>query len=523
MRSDPAAAPPSRLRFYTVVTLPAAVLMALEMVSSRLLAPHFGNSVYVWGSIIGVFLATMSAGYWLGGRLADRRPDLVTLGGLLLASGAFQAAVLLFGRPATAALGDLTGGTPSGVLLATALLFGPPTVFLAMVSPFAVKIATADLGELGGTAGHLYALSTAGSLAGTLGATFFLIPRMALEPILSSLLAGTVVAALLSIGPAWRRERLLLGFGAALLALVFVPQDLFRQTDVRVVAERLSPYQTLRVVEAGDLRYLYSDGALHAIVDHRDGSNEMVYARVAAAGLLLQPDTRRVAVLGMGGGNVGRHLATIVPGLEIDYVDVDPAVPEIAEQHLAFRPGANHRTHVADARRFLVDRPDERWDYVYIDTYIGHSIPFHLSTVEFFAEVKRHLAPGGVVGVNIIGDLGDPLPRSLLRGLGTTFRHAYVFRVPGGNHLFLATDAGERQDLEDFVGTASGLDWGEGVELGPVELARLFRPTDLDVSDALLLTDRYAPVNDLLDHSVERLPGGDPEPTEADDGSAKLP
>ncbi|MEM8933301.1 MAG: fused MFS/spermidine synthase, partial [Acidobacteriota bacterium] len=346
----------SRIRFFAIVTLPAAVLMALEMVSSRLLAPEFGNSVYVWGSIIGVFLATMSAGYWFGGRLADQHPNLVTLGGVLLASGCFQALVLIFGRPATAWLGAVTGGSPEGVLVATFVLFGAPTVFLAMVSPFVVKIAADDLDALGGTAGQLYALSTGGSLVGTLGATFVLIPRMGLEPIFALLLAATAVSAFLCLGPAWRTQRLATVLGIALQALAVIPDDLFRTTDLQVVAERLSPYQTLRVVETGDMRYLYSDGALHASVDKRDGSSTMVYSKIAAAGLLLQPETKRLAVLGMGGGNVGRHLSDLVPSLEVDYVEVDPAIPELAETYLGFVPGPRHRVHVADARRFLVDR-----------------------------------------------------------------------------------------------------------------------------------------------------------------------
>src|SRR6476469_1242250 len=135
-----------RLRFYWVVAVCGAVLMALEILSSRLLAPHYGNSVYVWGSIISVFLAALSLGYLWGGRLADRQPAMAAL------AAACEGVLLLFGPRLAAALAALTGGNPAGTLLATAVLFGPASVLLATVSPWAVRLAARDLGHLGNTA-----------------------------------------------------------------------------------------------------------------------------------------------------------------------------------------------------------------------------------------------------------------------------------------------------------------------------------------------------------------------------------
>ncbi len=186
-----------RARFLIVVVLPGAVLMALEIVSSRQLAPKFGNSVYVWGSIIGVFLAAMSAGYVAGGRWADRSPRLPALGGLLLLAALFQWVTALVGRMVVSTLGSWTSGHPAGTLIATAVLFGPATFCLATVAPFAIRIASRDPQHLGGLAGRLYALSTFGSLAGTLTATFVLIPALALEPILALLVSVSALSAAL--------------------------------------------------------------------------------------------------------------------------------------------------------------------------------------------------------------------------------------------------------------------------------------------------------------------------------------
>lgn len=498
--------PPSRLRFYTVVTLPAAVLMALEIVSSRLLAPQFGNSVYVWGSIISVFLGTMSAGYWIGGRWADRWPHMSYLSLVVLASAVGQAVILIAGRDLVEFLGELTGGRPEGVLLTTTAVFGPPTVFLAMVSPFAVKIATRQLSSLGGTAGQLYALSTAGSLAGTLGATFFLIPRLGLESIFATLLAVTAATSLLGLGSEWRRHKAATVLAVSAFVLAVLPQHLFTGTRLATVTERLSPYQTLVVQDEGGIRTTYSDGTRHSAFDLRTGETAMAYSRLAAAALLLREDIESVAVLGMGAGGVGRYLQSLRPDIVVDHVDVDRAVVDIAIEHYGFEAGPHHRVHVEDARRFLVERPDQRWDYIYADTYIGHSIPFHLVTREFILEVREHLSPDGVFGMNIVTELDTPLSKGLLRGLSKAFANVYVFQEPRGNYLFLATTAPDRVDAEELRAAAQALEVTFARPPSPTmdELVSSARYVDLDLGDAMVFTDRYAPVNDLLRRSVDR-------------------
>ena len=528
--SDPAGAP-SPLRFYTVVTLPAAVLMAMEIVSSRLLAPHFGNSVYVWGSIIGVFLGVMSAGYWIGGRMADRHPNMLSLSTVIMASAVCQALILVFGRQAVAFLGDLTGGSPSGVLLTTAVVFGPPTVFLAMVSPYAVRIATRQLSELGGTAGHLYALSTAGSLVGTLGATFFLIPKMALEPIFGTLLALTAIGSLIGLGAEWRQRRSQLVLGLALLLLAVLPRSLFSSSDLNVLTERLSPYQTLLVQDEGDFRTVYSDGTIHSSFDRRTGETALDYSRLAAASLLIHPEIERMAVLGMGAGGVGRYLQSLRPDMVVDHVDVDQAVADIAIEYFGFEEGPHHRIFVEDGRRFLAERPDERWDLIYADTYIGHSIPFHLVTREFIQEVRDHLTEGGVFGMNIVTDLDSPLSRGLLKNLAGRFANIYIFQAPRGNYLFLATDRPDRLDRDELRSIADSVSGGLARQPAPTlqELANRAVFADLDLGDAMTLTDRYAPVNDLLRRSIDRSRFGveveapKSEPAEDEDSAQEEP
>ena len=488
----------SRIHFYAVVVTPGAVLMALEIVSSRILAPHFGSSVYVWGSIIGVFLAAMSVGYYWGGKLADRRPALAVLGRLVLAAALAQTLVLLAGSRLVAAIGELTQGSPVGTLAATALLFGPATTFLAAVSPYAVKLATQDLQLLGGTAGHLYALSTGGSLVGTLGATFVLIPYLGLESILRLLLAVTVVTAVVALLAAARQERLPLALAASLLLLAAVPGTMTREEGLELLADRLTPYQTLRVSQSDGVRFLHSDGTIHTAVVIETREPWLHYPRQASTALLLQPEIESMLVLGMGGGSAGTYLQKRLPEMRLDLVDIDPAIPELAREFLFFEGNDRIAVHIDDGRRFLSGRPGARWDYIYIDTYIGHSIPFHLSTVEFFRSARDHLKPGGVVGLNLSSNLDNPFAQGILRSLSSVFGKLYAFVVPGGNYLLLATDRPDPPGRDELVATARQLD--PKVDFDPTleQMAGFLRELDFDLTRALLLTDQYAPVNHLV-------------------------
>ncbi|MEM7352672.1 MAG: fused MFS/spermidine synthase [Acidobacteriota bacterium] len=489
---------PSRLQFYIAVITPGAILMALEMVSSRILAPHFGSSVYVWGSIIGVFLAAMSIGYFWGGKLADRQPNLAVLGRLVVAAALTQTLILLAGTRVVAFLGNLTGGSPTGTLIATTVLFGPVTVFLAAVSPYAVKLATRDLQLLGGTAGHLYALSTGGSLVGTLGATFVLIPRLDLESILRLLLAITAVVSMIALVSAARQERLTLTLAAGLLLLALIPGTMTQEAGLELLADRVTPYQTLRVSESDGVRFLHSDGTIHAAVILENLEPWLEYTRQAGTALLLDPDLESMLVLGMGSGGVGTYLQRQLPELRVDYVDIDPAIPELAREFMFFEDSERAVVHVDDGRRFLSGRPDVRWDFIYVDTYIGHSIPFHMSTIEFFEEVRSHLNPGGIFGLNLISSLESPFAQAILRSVTSVFDKLYVFTVPGGNYLFLATDRVDAPDHGQLVAAARQLDPQFDFDPSLEKMATFHRVIDFDRSKAMLLTDRFAPVNHLI-------------------------
>jgi spermidine synthase len=518
-----------RLRFYWVVGACGGVLMALEILSSRLLAPYFGNSVYVWGSIISVFLAALSLGYLWGGRLADRQPSLAALARLLALAAGCEEALLLAGSRLAAVLADWTGASPAGTLLTATALFGPASVLLATVSPYAVRLAARDLGRLGDTTGRLYALSTLGSLGGTLIATFLLIPFFELRHVLALLTAATAATALMAAlpgggevgapgsgnapgsgsapgsgnaapgGPPPPRvlpAALLAGLVLAAAGAAFLPDA---GTGAELLYARTTPYQTLVVKQRGGVRYLESDRIQQAAVQVADGEPAMRYPRFAAAALLLNAHPRHLLSLGMGGGSVGSYLQRRIAGLGVDYVDIDPAVPELAQRFLLMHPGPRTTINIADGRRFLAGSGRRAWDFVYCDTYIGRSVPFHLTTIEFLDEVKRHLAAGGIFGLNLAAGLSDPFSKAMYRTVLERFNSVYLFRVGGAsNVLVLGTDAPGLLP-QQLLARARELDrLLPGFDPSFTIMARARMAVGLAAADVPLLRDDFAPVDRLV-------------------------
>ncbi len=485
------------LRFYAIVTLAGAVIMALEILSSRVLSPAFGNSVYVWGSIISVFLAALAAGYMLGGALADRAPELATLGRLLALAAACQVLLLWMAQPLARRIGDLVGESSWGPLLATSVLFGPTTVLLATVSPFAVRLAARDLPSLGNVAGRLYALSTAGSLAGTLGATFVLIPYLAIDRIFAILLVASVASALLAFADSWRSNALPLALALALLGFVPLQLRRDRRTD-DVLVTRATPYQTLEVVATPDRRTLLGDGHPQSAVDLLTGEPALHYPRDAIAGWLFDDAIRRAVVLGLGGGSAGTYLQAQIQDVEIDFVEIDPAVPEIAREFLGFTTTERRRVHVADGRSFLAHN-HQLYDLVYCDMYIGHSVPFHTTTVEFFELAKQRLADNGVLMVNVAASVDRPFSRALFSTIDRVFAQTYAFRVPAsGNTVVVARTDGARLTREVLAERAAALDRRYRFAPSFTDIVHQLYPTEMTLRSQDVLRDELAPVDRLL-------------------------
>lgn len=427
--SDPSARP---------FALPAAAfaggwaLMMLEILGGRLMAPHYGYSVYQWGAVIGVVLTFMAAGYWKGGEVGDGPHAIAALRGALLAGAAWSAATPWLGPAALESAA--VSGAQAGSVVGAMLLLGVPSFALAMVSPICAG-AIAHPGRAS-AAGRVYAIGTLGSIGGTFFAAFFAIPTIGVSAGYAA--AAAILAAACVLVPGGRMH----AAGAAVLALGTLGAvhnegrgfAVYRETAhntiwVRETAEEIRLHLNLLWATQSRLR---KDG----------GPTGLYYDCFAAAPALA--DGTRTLILGLAGGVGAMNVLHAWPGADILGVELDPVVVEVARARFGLK---DVRVAVADARRF-VETATERYDVVIVDLYNGATIPFFTATREFFQAVERRLAPGGTAIMNIV----SPADPSVLIGpLAATARAAFpsvfVSDVGGGNHFLIATK--EARTLED--------------------------------------------------------------------------
>ena len=394
-------------RLYTVVFLSGAALMGLEIVGSRVMAPAFGTSIFVWGALITTFLASLAAGYALGGRLADRHPRPALLGSLLLGAGLLL--WLLLARPAPLLAFCAAVPLPERfqALLAAVLLFAVPSVLMGAVSPFATRLAAREVGTIGRTAGSLAALSTAGSIVGTFSMAFLLIPAFPIEPILFGLGATLVLCGVL-VAPERLAPRLAVAAGGAFAAAAVY---LLRPEAVAspvpggtVVLRKETAYHRLLVVDQGPRRALYFDNLAQGFVARTPGAvrSEIYTDGLAAALLFRREPPRNAFVIGLGAGMLPGLLSERAPEVATTSAEIDPEVVRVARDYFSFRPDGNDRVLVGDGRS-LLERETGPWDAVFLDAYYSDSVPFHMMTREFFQLCRDRLSPDGVFAGNFVG------------------------------------------------------------------------------------------------------------------------
>jgi Spermine/spermidine synthase domain len=414
----------SRVLLLLAPFVSGAAIMGLELVGLRLLAPRFGASTYVWGGLLGTIMAALAVGYLLGGALADRRPRPQWVFGLLLAGAAWMAADLVL----TEAVLDTAErlGASLGPILATAILLAPPMLVLGSVSPFVVRL-EGRLSSLGVTAGRVFALSTAGSLAGTFVASFWWIPDYGSRHTLRVFVAALVVLGFAGLAwPRWRAARA----AAALLAAAaaFVLPDPPLPPGIVFAAE--SPYNTVFVEDQGGNKLLRLNDpkrGFHSVELGR-GLLTGAYYDVLYLGPLLAGG-RNVLVLGMGGGTTVRAYRRFYPGSRVTAVEIDPVIVQAAYLHMGLEPGPDLAVRVEDARPFL-KRTQERFDVIEVDLFAGGPYaPFYCLTTEFFEAARARLAPSGLVSMNVYAPGGD---RTLAEAVVATLARVFptVLEVP---------------------------------------------------------------------------------------------
>jgi spermidine synthase len=437
----------AQLALSVLVFSAGAGSLATEIGAARLLAPYFGNSTIVWANVIGLVLASLALGYWLGGRIADSRPSPRLLGGIVLGAGLIVAAVPFLSRPfldrAVEGIDELSVGAAVGSFFGVLLLFAPPVILLGMVAPFAIRLAVSDVGSAGSVAGRLYAVSTVGSLFGTFASALLTIPLVGTQRTLIGSACLIVLSGALLLGVRW----LLVAAGVA--ALVAIPPGAVKP-KAGLLYEDESRYQFIQVVERGDARRLYLDEglAVHSIWRPDTVLTGGVWDLFLAVPPLLGRPAESVAILGNAGGTTARAFGVFYPSARIDGVEIDPAVSEVGRRYLGLEDNPRLDVHTADARPFL-RAAEERYDLIFVDAYRPPYVPFYLATQEFFRLARDRLRPGGIIALNVAKVPGD---ERLVRGVGgtlaTEFPAVTAWPALRFNHLVLGfTEPPSRAEL----------------------------------------------------------------------------
>jgi spermidine synthase len=486
--------------------LSGGVLMSLEILGSRVLAPHYGSSVYVWGSLITTFLTALAVGYWLGGRLADYRPhpDAVSL--ILACAAVLILPAVAWGTALLTLVGRIGWDVRWSALAASLVLFLPSSLALGMVSPFAVRISASRLERIGSVSGGFSALSAAGSILGTLLMAFLLIPAFAVPSLLLGLAAVLALCALLMMrGPMTILVASLATVTCGVTALAHQPPRSISGEKILFYGD--TAYHHISVSQLDATRYLRFDNLTQSIFS-LDHPNRLLasYEEGLLLSWALRPSIRSVCQIGLGGASFARAVDRLVPDATIVSVEIDPAVVEIARKYFAYRESPRVQTVVEDGRVFLT-RQGEPYDLIVLDAFNSTGVPFHLLTREFFETVRGRLNPDGVFAANFIASLMGKNARlfwASYRTIRRQFGQVYVLSEelaagktdPKGTVVLLATLSADPVAPEMLLRNAQSLAdrWRLS---GMARYASITLHGPEEPAGIPELTDGYAPVEAL--------------------------
>ena len=473
----------------------AGVGMVLELAGSRLMAPHFGNSLFVWTSLIGVILAFMSLGNYLGGRLADRWLDASVLS-WVMGIAALGVVAMSFSEgtvlPALATAGSIRLMS----VVAACLLFAVPSMLLGVVTPYAIRIRMHGLEHAGATVGRLYALATLGSIAGTFAAGFWLLSVMGTHRLILLSAAVLVALAALVMGRVdWRKVALLL-LVAALAALSFATADggevtLDTQYDRYMLRTATDPISGRPLVGLSR-DFISAESVSYADTGEPYAFDYYAYYDLAAA---LHGGVSRALLIGGGTFSYPRIFLGANPGATIDVVEIDGELVSVAEEHFGFVRDERMPLHLEDGRTFL-NRATGPYDVVLVDAFKSEStVPYQLTTIESWRRCADVLADDGILVMNVIASPTDERARffdALVASISAVFPNVEVFAVQG-----LAADF-PLQNTSIVAALDPTLDLAAEIEALAPELAAN-RIAGYEVPPGTVpLTDDFAPVDQYL-------------------------
>lgn len=504
------ARPAAAALIYVVAFVSGAIVMSFEMLGSRYLNPYFGSGIYTWASLISTVLIALTAGYFLGGTLADRTASPGVLALTVIAGSSYLLALPSFAQAilewVLAGIDDIRAGS---LISALALMF-VPVALLGMYSPFAIRLLLRSAQSSGRVSGAVYGVSTAGSIVGTLGTTFFLIPSIGSRAITLTLgavglaaglgllvlprlqrhprgVAAVILLALTTFtAPAGRAESLLdEGIRAAMLKR---PNGRIAHVETEYNDVFITRRQNQLVMSFQVKGWDYTESATN-LADPDD--LPLRYAQVMSVAAIYPEAPRKILMLGLGGGSISTYLGRFLPEAAITTVEIDPGVITAAKTYFGLRETERLRYRAGDGR-VVLNRSSELYDLILLDAYRGGYVPFHLLTREFYTLVKQRLAPGGAAAFNVHD--GSKLYASTIRTLGEVFPALDLY--PTGIGEVIAVASATALDKQTLALRAAQLQERHGFRFPlPQLLQRRMDNPQGQAANGDLITDDFAPAD----------------------------
>ena len=501
----------SLLEAYIITFIASFCSLVIEMVAGRILAPFVGVSIYTWTSIIGVILAGISVGAFIGGKLVDRFPTRKTLGWLLFISGVMALTII----PLTHAIAAyrFPVSLMARIFIITSIIFFIPGCVLGTISPVVVKLTLKNLENAGNVIGKIYAISTLGAIIGTFVTGFFLISWMGTRTIILSMGIILLLVALLA-GAIFRKKASIAIFVViAAPGLFFINSYLYAiPASSRTYLYKESDYYTIKLSKTTssdrktELEAMVLDNLIHSYVNLKDPKHieyeyERIYADVLKWKFSEQTPFKSLTI-GGGGYTFPRYMEITYPRAKVDVVEIDPAVTKIVYDHLGLPKDTRIVSYNTDGRWYVMNCK-EKYDLVFTDAYNDISIPYHLTTKEFLQQIKDVMNPGAILMSNIIDNFqkGLFLP-SYIKTLREVFGQKNVYLISVSPNFrkvristFIVIAGNGNFDISGFQSfIQNGLGARATSSIVPEDLMDEF----FNRKDAIVIRDDYAPIDNLV-------------------------
>lgn len=484
-----------------------AIVMALEIAGSRVITPVFGSSITTWGILIGIILTGLTVGYFLGGRISDLKPSFEKLCSIVFSTGLFILFIPIISQSLIEFFIEIMPTSSAATFFSALTIFGFPAVLLGFVSPYAIKLAAKTLHTIGTTSGNLYSVSTLGSIFGTFLTIFALIPFFEIQNLILAFGFCLMAISIIGLG---KVPKII----TPALILVFVinsgsldVNESFGD-DSEVLMKQETPYSSLIVTEKDDFRTMYIDGTVQSSVD-LDDPNKLVlyYTKSFHLANLINPEINQVLFVGGGGLSGPKSFLQHYDKIKIDVTEIDPVVIQVSKDYF-FVPDNKRLSIINEDSRVHLTKTENQYDAIILDAYKGSSIPFHLTTEEFYILVNEKLSDEGVVVSNFVGSLegeNSNLFESTYRTMSKIFPKVHVFPSNVNsleyrqNITFLGLKGESVMKFENLLQNNFECSVPE------IECEKFFENHYSGTVDynAVILTDQFSPVNTLDKLEVE--------------------